>query len=172
MQALTAHGVARRTVGLVLLAAAAAGCQSAAVPKTNHRGASSDSAMTTVDNAFLVPSLVPGSCAMQSGHTAKLSFTVTNNRSVGSERLTSVVTDAASDIVIPRGGTAAIPAGGALTLGQPRSDSARATVLPAADVTGLRPQVRAATSLIVTFTFADAGQVTMQVPVEACPTQK
>jgi copper(I)-binding protein len=169
---MTAHGTAQRVIGCALLVAVTAGCQATAIPKTDNRGAGTDKAMTAVENAYLVPAFVPGSCALQAGDAAKLSFTVINNRSIGSERLTAIVTDAAANVVVPAGGTAAIPPGEALALGQPRVTGAHATELPAAHITGLRPQVKAGTSVIVTFTFADAGQLTMKVPVEACPAQE
>lgn len=156
------------TIGCAL-AATVTGCSPDVDHLSTNRGTTSDSQSTTVENAFIVPASPPRSCGQQIGDTAHLRFTVTNNRPAERERLTAVHTDAA-DVALAGAATAEIPAGAALAVGQPHAGDAIAA--PPARLTGLDDRVGPGMSVPVTFTFAEYGPLTLQVPIEACPTQQ
>jgi hypothetical protein len=165
---------ARHAVAYALFAALAVGCGGDVDRESSNRGSGSDTQDTTVENAYIVPAFVPGSCALQTGAGAELRFTVTNNRLVEAERLTSVSTDAAKSAAVPDAATVDIPAGGVLTVGQPQTDlpASDSPTAPAVTLTELDPDAKPATSTPVTFTFDQFGPLTVRVPIEACPTQQ
>jgi copper(I)-binding protein len=157
------------SVGCALMLAVAVGCGTDAEIGSSARGASGEDQATSIDNAYIVPSFVPGSCALQEGRTAQLRFTITNGRPLKEERLLTVNTDAADRITVPRDVTVDIAAGESLSAGEPDGASGAP---PAVQLVGLRPSVRPATSVPVTFGFKESGNTTVQVPIEACPVQK
>jgi copper(I)-binding protein len=158
-----------RGIGCALMVILAVGCGSDVEATSSNRGASDDNQATSIDNAYIVPAFVPGSCALQQGDIAQLRFTITNNRPVKEERLLSVTTDAAARITVPDAVTLDIGPGGSLTAGEfdAASDGSSAVRL-----VGLRPAVKPAGSVPVTFRFKEFGNITLRVPVEACPLQK
>ena len=166
---MTTVGGPSRCAGLVcvLMLAVAVGCGTDVDVTSSNRGVSGADQDTSIDNAYIVPSFVPGSCALQEGDTAQLRFTITNNRPLEDERLLAVTTDAAARITVPREVTVDIAAGESLSAGEPDGDGP-----PAVQLVGLRPSVKPATSVPVTFGFKEFGNTTLQVPVEACPVQK
>lgn len=159
----------RHTLVHALVLVAAVGCGTDVDVTSSNRGASSADQATSIDNAYIVPTFVPGSCALQEGDAAQLRFTITNNRSVEEERLLSVNTDAAERITVPHDVTLDIAPGGSLSAGEPGSAGGGAD---AVQLLGLRPSVKPATSVPVTFGFKEFGNIRLQVPVEACPVQK
>ena len=165
---------ARHAAAYAMFAALTVGCGNDPDRESSNRGSGSDTQNTTVENAYIVPAFVPGSCALQIGGTAKLRFTVTNNRAVGVERLVSVSTDAAKSATVPGAANVDIPAGGVLTVGQPQTDlpASGSVTAPAVTLTELDSDARPATSTPVTFTFDDFGPLELRVPIEACPTQQ
>jgi hypothetical protein len=82
-------------------------------------GSGSQTARTSVENAFIVPLFVPGECAIQAGDTAKLRFTVTNNRTAETERLLFITTGAADAVRIAPDTGLNIPPKSSITSGQP-----------------------------------------------------
>jgi copper(I)-binding protein len=151
-----------------LLAAVTVGCGTDADPPSSNRGSTSDTSATTVDNAYIVPTFVPGSCAPQTGSDARLRFTVTNNRPGRTERLLSVRSDVTNRIDLPPSVTSEIPARGSLAVGQPTAGTGSVTI-PALTLTAPKHDFQPGTSTSFTFSFSEFGEITLQVPVEACP---
>lgn len=162
----------RKAAEYALLAVLTAGCGSDVDVESSNRGSGSDSQATTVTNAYIVPTFVPGSCALQIGDVATMRFTITNNRTVKTERLLAVSTNAAERVSLPAAATHPIPSAGTLAVGRASNDTSAAATVAAVTLDGLRRNVHPAMSVPVTFTFNEAGQITVQVPVEACPTQQ
>lgn len=152
--------------GTMLLSA----CGDGAASASSNRGSSSQTEGTTVENAFIVPSFVPGHCALQAGSAADVRFTVTNGRPAGVERLEGISTDSAAsrDLAV----TADIPAKSTVGFGQLSAGAVDVGgSRPSVHVDALDPQLRPGMSATVTFHFSEEGDITMPVPVEACPTQ-
>jgi hypothetical protein len=81
-------------------------------------------------------------------------FTVTNNRPTESERLPGLSAKAA------------------VAVGQPNAEAAGVNGTRAAvRLERLDPKLRPGTSADVNFQFENAGDMTVRVPVEACPNQ-
>lgn len=153
----------------------AAGCGGDAEIGSSNRGAGSHTEDTTVENAFIIPRFVPGSCAIQVGDAGALTFTVTNNRVTESEQLLGIESPAAEAFRITPSATLEIPPETSIAAGQPVEDLAPAdgTDEPfTVAVEGLRESARPGTSVDVTFRFENRGDLAMKVPIEACPTQK
>jgi copper(I)-binding protein len=154
-------------------AALVAGCGSDPLIHSSNRGAGSHTGQTSVENAFIVPRFVPGSCAIQVGDAAALAFTVTNNRVTEAERLLAIESPAAEAIHIIFHRDVGDPAGTSIAAGQSiehigdDADDRPFTVR----VAGLRESARPGTSVDMTFRFEKHGDLTMRVAVEACPTQ-
>ena len=117
--------------------------------ESSNRGAGTETTLTTVDNAFIVPHFIPGSCAIQVGDAA--------------------------DAVRVTPSAIAIPPKSTIAAGQPADRLDEPTASGAhvdAVVDGLTPRATPGTSITMTFDFAKAGKVALRVPIEACPTQK
>lgn len=151
-----------------------AGCGGDPEMGSSNRGAGTHTEETSVENAFIVPRFVPGSCAIQVGDTAALKFTVTNNRAAEAERLLGIQSPAAETIRLAPDATLQIPPKTSIAAGQPVEDvGGGAPDRPfTATMEGLRESAKPATSVDMTFRFEQQGDLTMKVPVEACPTQK
>ncbi|MGW0158529.1 hypothetical protein ACWDUN_04325 [Mycobacterium sp. NPDC003323] len=137
---------------------------------SSNRGSGSLTEETTVENAYIVPAYVAGRCAIQLDAGAEMRFTITNNRSTASERLLGLSTGSAEIVEIPT--PVEIPAASTVSFGEPNAaagagDASR----PAVRLQRLDPQLRPAMSTEVTFDFERSGELTMRVPVEACPVQ-
>lgn len=160
--------------GLVLAAGVAACGQDVVTEGSSNRGASSQSAQTSVENAYIVPRFVPGSCAIQVGDVAALRFTVTNNRTAESERLLAISTPVADSVTIEPAVTMPIGPDTTIAVGQPVEQLAQP---PGPDrpftatLQGIRDTAEPGKSVEMTFRFEDAGDLQMRVAVEACPTQ-
>lgn len=156
-------------VATVLLAALlVAGCGSYTTGESTNRGSGSETTETTVENAFVVPRYLPGSCAIQVGSTAELRFTITNNRPAETERLEGISTPAAETVRITPNPPIEVAAGTSMAAGQPVAPGRPFTVT----LEGTKDSVQPAHNVDVTFRFEKSGELTMLVPVEACPTQQ
>lgn len=138
---------------------------------TSKRGSGSDTEGTTVENAFIVPTFLPGRCAIQLDTGAKMRFTVTNGHPTETERLLSVTTNATADGEVDAG--VEIPAEATVGFGQPSAPAVDdGGSVPALEIGELDPSLRPGMSADVTFRFDRAGDIEMPVQVEACPTQE
>ena len=158
----------------VSLATLAAGCGGeVASHDSSSRGSGSHQKATSVDNAYVVPLFVPGRCSLQVGRVAELRFTITNSRSTENERLLAVSTDVADMVRISPKDVVEIPPGASVTVGQPlhRFDPATNREPLEVDLVGIDPNIRPGISMDITFQFDRAGEMSMRVPVEACPAQ-
>lgn len=137
---------------------------------STNRGSGSLTEGTTVENAFIVPTFLPGRCAIQLDTGAKMRFTVTNSRPTEAERLLGVTTNVAQNADIESG--VEIPADSTVGFGEPTSPTVGARELPAVQLGELDPNLKPGMSANVTFQFDRAGDIMMPVPVEACPRQE
>lgn len=151
----TGKAVATACAALMVLTVGCAADDSDFQP--NNRGADTETPLTTVDNAFIVPDHAPGKCAIQVGSAANLSFTATNTRPAESERLLGITTEAAD--------TVRVSSTGEMDIAPKSSEEFTAAV------EGLRDSIRPAMSVDVTFRFLRSGDIEMRVPIEACPAQ-
>lgn len=133
---------------------------------SSNRGTGSDTEYTSVENAYIVPANVPGRCAIQVEAGGEMRFTVTNNSPVDAERLLGLSMSAAEHARMAD--PVEIPAESTVSFGEPNVGDARN---PAVPLERLDPDLRPATTADVTFHFERAGDLTMAVPVEACPVQ-
>jgi copper(I)-binding protein len=159
----------KQAITFAMLGALTVSCSTDPAITSSNRGVDSAPQATSIENAYIVPTFIPGSCALQDGALAQLRFTITNNRPAKDEQLLSVDTDAAEHIMVPQRARAAIPPGESLAAGQ-NPDSPNS--VPAVTLTDLRPRVTPATAVPVTFAFEEFGRITLHVPIEACPVQK
>lgn len=163
------------TVGAALMVVLATGCGNDVDYNSSNRGSGTDTEPTAVDNAFIVPTFMPGSCAIQVGGTANLRFTVSNIRPAESERLLGITTDAADLVRISPTATLEIPPKSTIAAGQPieNLDDPAAPDEPFTVILeGTRDNVTPGKSVDVTFRFEKSGNLESLVPIEACPTQK
>ncbi|BBX18749.1 hypothetical protein [Mycolicibacterium duvalii] len=169
----TAGAGRRRTPGLALVGAAllavtATGCGDEVIGSSTNRGSGSETEETTVENAFIVPTFMPGYCAIQVGSGAQMRFTVTNNSSDSVDRLTEISTSAAN--IVDIGSGVEIPRRSTVAFGQPSAEAVdTGTERPAVQMSELSPDLKPAMTTDVTFRFDRAGEITVPVPVEACP---
>ncbi len=147
---------------------AAAGCGSQAHLQSSNRGAGSRTADTTVENAYIVPHYAPGSCAVQTGDTADLRFTVTNSRDGQAEQLLDVTTPAVDQVKVTPPLPLDIPPKATVAAGEPNASGSKISV----SMNGLKQSVRPGAPVDVTFRFKQFGNLTMPVSVEACPTER
>lgn len=162
------------TAGGTAVLVLAGGCGEDVTIDSSNRGAGSHTQETTVDNAFIVPDFVPGSCEIQIGGDAHLRFTATNNRSTDSESLSGITTEAAQTVRILAGAPVVIPPRSSVAAGQPIEHPGEQTGPDepfTVAVQGLTESVRPGMSVDVSFRFAKYGDLTLRVPIEACPTQ-
>lgn len=163
------------TVGVALLTTLAAGCGNDVDYNSSNRGSGTDTEPTSVENAFIVPKFLPGSCAIQVGDSANLRFTVSNIRPAESERLLGITTDAADMVRISPTATLEIPPKSTIAAGQPveNLDDPAAPDEPfTVTLEGMKGNVTPGKSVDVTFRFEKSGELEFLVPIEACPTQK
>lgn len=153
---------------MLLAGVVLAGCGSYTTGESTNRGSGSETSETTVENAFVVPHYLPGSCAIQVGDAAELRFTITNNRPVEAEQLEAITTEAAQTARIAPSPPIEVAAGTSLATGQPVEPGRPFTVA----LDGITASVRPAHNVDVTFRFQKSGELTMLVPVEACPRQE
>lgn len=166
--ALATAWLARRTVAVsagATVAAVVAGCGSTAVPSSTGP----DRPDTTVQNAYIVPARFDERCAIRLDRGADMRFTVTNNREAQHERLLGATTGAARTATLTPDGVD-IPRRTTVGFGEPDIPTADlGRVVQPVRLDGLDPDLRPATSTEVTFSFERAGNITLPVPVQACP---
>lgn len=153
----------------------AAGCGNDVDYDSSNRGSGTDTEPTSVENAFITPNFLPGSCAIQVGDNANLRFTVSNVRPAESERLLEITTDAADMVRISPTATLEIPPKSTIAVGQPvedLDDPAAPDEPFTATLEGMKDNVTPGKSVDVTFRFEKSGELEFLVPIEACPTQK
>lgn len=162
------------TVGAALLMALAAGCGNGVDTDSSNRGSGTDTEPTSVENAFIVPRFVPGSCAIQVGDDADLRFTASNIRPAESERLLEITTEAADIVRISPTATLEIPPKTTIAAGQPveNLDDPAAPDKPiTVTLGGMKDNATPGKAVDVTFRFEKSGELVLRVPIEACPTQ-
>ncbi|OAN38956.1 hypothetical protein A4X20_19455 [Mycolicibacterium iranicum] len=153
------------------LMVSAVGCGEDPVLDSSSRGSGSHTDDTSVENAYIVPSYVPGRCALQLDAGGAMRFTITNNRPAETERLLGISTDAAEQVRVV--GSVAVPPESTVSFGEPNVEpGARDASGPPVLLDRLDPDLVPATSADVTFHFERAGDLTFSVPVEACPVQE
>ncbi len=156
--------------GVAALMMCGAGCGGEPALDSSNRGSGSGTQKTTVENAFIVPAYLPGRCAIQLNAGAEMRFTITNNRPADAERLLGLSTNAAdqarviTSLKIPPQSTVSFGQAGAQPFSGGRSR-------PAVRLDRLDPDLRPGMSADVTLNFERAGEITLPVPVEACPVQ-
>lgn len=156
--------------GAAALAVGVAGCGEDPVLDSSNRGSGSHTETTTVENAYIVPAYVPGRCVIQLNAGGEMRFTVTNNRPAEAERLLGLSTSAADQARIID--SVDIPPKATVSFGEPNAQPVGAERRnPAVRLDQMDPGLRPATSADVTFHFQRAGDLTLPVPVEACPVQ-
>jgi hypothetical protein len=142
------------------------GCGEDPMLDSSNRGSGSHTEDTTVENAYIVPTYVPGRCVIQLNAGGEIRFTVTNNRPAEAERLLGLSTTAAEQARVIDSVT--IGPKSTVSFGELNTDDASG---PAVRLDQLDPDLRPATTADVTFEFERAGDLTLPVPVEACPVQ-
>ncbi len=85
----------------------------------------------------------------------------------------AVSTDVADMVRISPDDVIEIPPGASVTAGEPikKFDPATNREPLEVDLVGIDPNVRPGISMRITFQFDQAGEISMRVPVEACPAQ-
>jgi hypothetical protein len=151
------------------------GCMPTPDIDSSNRGSGTDTDATSVENAYIVPRFKGTSCAIQVGDSAQLSFTATNNRSTESEKLTGITTPAAETVRIAPTSTLEIPPRSKIAAGQPveNLDDVNAPDRPfTVTLENINDRVQPGTSVEMTFQFDKFGELNLNVPIEACPTQQ
>lgn len=162
-------------MAVVVTAPMLAGCMPEPDIDSSNRGSGTDTGTTSVENAYIVPQYKGASCAIQVGDSAQLRFTAANNRSAESERLKGITTAAAEDVRIAPTATLEIPPRSRIAAGQP-VENLRDVNAPDGPFTvtlqGTNDRIQPGTSVEVTFQFDRFGDLMLNVPIEACPTQQ
>ena len=110
--------------------------------------------------------------SIEAGGTVELGFIAINNSSTTSDTLTGISTDAASSVTVGEesGGTEIEPLTG-LGAGMPVDNAVSDPGIPLQFITveleGIDEDVRPGLTVPVTFTFEEAGEVELLVPVDA-----
>lgn len=157
--------------GIATLMMSVVGCGEDPVLDSSSRGSGSHTADTSVENAYIVPTYVPGRCALQLDAGGAMRFTITNNRPAETERLLGLSTSAAEQARVI--GSVAIPPKSTVSFGQPNAEPGAGDASgPPVLLDRMDPGLVPATSADVTFHFERAGDLTFPVPVEACPVQQ
>ena len=144
---------------MALLIPAVAGCEAGANAPTLEFHEAAGGAYTTfngisINNAFVLGA--PTGSSVPAGSSASL-FVSLFNGSAGDDQLTSVSAPDYATSVLVTGGTVSLPAQGEVDLTGPQ---------PSVVLSGLTKPLAGGGTIPVTFDFAHAGSVTLQVPVE------
>jgi copper(I)-binding protein len=144
---------------VALVVPAAAGCEAGANAPTLEFHQAAGGAYTTfngisISNAFVLGA--PSGSSVPAGSSASL-FVSLFNGGTGDDQLTSVSAPDYATSVLVTGGTVSLPAQGEVNLTGPQ---------PSVVLSGLTKPLDSSASIPVTFDFAQAGSVTLQVPVE------
>ncbi|PRC43361.1 hypothetical protein C6A85_000000105765, partial [Mycobacterium sp. ITM-2017-0098] len=106
--------------GTAMLMMSVIGCGEDPVLDSSSRGSGSHTDDTSVENAYIVPTYVPGRCALQLNAGGAMRFTITNNRPAEPERLLGISTSAAEQARVI--GSVAIPPKSTVSFGQPNAE--------------------------------------------------
>lgn len=163
------------SAALVLALGASTACGSdEPEPDSSNRGGGETDGQTSVENVFIVPAYAID-CSLQVDAPAELSFTAINDSSSEGETLSEITSPAAARVEIDAPADALeIAPESSIAAGQPveNLEDADAPDRPfRAFVVGLDDSAEPGKSIPVTFTFERAGDLTLQVAVDACPTQ-
>jgi copper(I)-binding protein len=144
---------------LALLIPAIAGCEAGNNAPTLEFHQAAGGAYTTfngisISNAFVLGA--PNGSSVPAGSSASL-FVSLFNGGTGDDQLTSVSAPDYATSVLVTGGTVSLPAQGEVDLTGPQ---------PSVVLSGLTKPLAGGGTIPVTFDFAQAGSVTLQVPVE------
>ncbi|KQY10280.1 hypothetical protein ASD37_04475 [Mycobacterium sp. Root135] len=154
---------------IAAVAMLAVGCGEGPVLDSSNRGSGSHTTGTTVENAAIVPSFLDRRCAIQLNTGGELRLTITNSRPDATERFLGLSTSATTLGHVMA--AVDVPPKSTVGIGQPSAQPTGPGSLPAIQLATLDPDLRPAMSADVTFHFQLAGDITMPVPIEACPTQ-
>jgi hypothetical protein len=140
----------------------------------SNRGGGESTGQTSVRNVFIEPSYA-SDCTVQVDAPAQLSFTAINDSSTEDETLSEISTPAASRVEIDAPPEAlTLSPESSIAAGQPVANPDDADA-PAQSfsvwMVDLDPGVEPGQSVPVTFTFERAGEITLPVSVDGCPTQ-
>lgn len=157
---------AKAIVPIASTAALLAACGEDPEGGSPNRGAGSETALISIENAYIVPANVVGFCALQVGDAASLRYVVSNGSNTTAATFTGVRTDVASSVQVAPPGPKYVPASGTITSAEPdtRGPSHFTTTL-----VGLKETVEPGKSFDITFTFDNFDPVKLQVAVESCP---
>lgn len=173
MAATPIQTIASAATVLALGALAACGSDDANMSSTN-RGGGEESGQTSVENVFIAPAYAV-TCELQVDAPAQLSFTAINGSATEVETLSSISTPAADSVEINAPSEALrIAPEASIAAGQPveNLDEITAPDQPfSVFLVGLDESVTPGKSVPVTFTFDRAGDITLNVGVDACPSQ-
>jgi copper(I)-binding protein len=160
-------------IGCAAMMVLAVGCGAEEVDNSSP-GVETQTDGTSVENPSIVPNAAPASCVVEVGDVAEIKFTATNNRHNEPERLMSISTEIADAVQIIPGPGVPIPAGMSISAGQPIEQPASQQALDqpvTVTLQAVNQTVEPGRSVPVTFQFEKFGDLTMDVPVEACPAQ-
>lgn len=143
-------------------------------PDSTNRGGGETDGQTSVENVFIAPAYAID-CSLQVDAPAQLSFTAVNDSSTEAETLSEITSPAAERVEIdaPAGALEIAPES-SIAAGQPveNVEDADAPDRPFRSfMFGLDDSAEPGKSIPVTFTFERAGDITLQVAVDACPNQ-
>lgn len=152
---------------IAAVALLASGCGEDPVLDSSNRGSGSHTTDTSVENAAIVPSFLDGRCAIQLNTGGELQLSITNSRPEATERLLGVSTDATT---LGHVMTAIdVPPHSTVGIGQPSAQPDGPSSVSGIHLATLDSDLRPAMTADVIFHFLLAGDVTVPVPVEACP---
>ncbi|WP_149360460.1 hypothetical protein [Lolliginicoccus suaedae] len=104
---------------------------------------------------------------LESADTAELIFTVANNSATQSDTLVSIESFEAQ-VALPEDAELEIPAGGVLEVGRSAQELAEEdSDRPVIEMSNMSADVSPGLTVPFTFTFAEAGEVTVNVPIDA-----
>ncbi|MBD8507309.1 hypothetical protein HT102_12525 [Hoyosella sp. G463] len=104
---------------------------------------------------------------LDSADTASLVFTVVNNSATTGDTLLGIESFEAQ-VAMPEGAELEIPAGGVLEVGlAPQELEEEDADRPSVELSNMSSDVRPGLTVPFTFTFAEAGDVTVNVPIDA-----
>jgi copper(I)-binding protein len=182
IQAATAHRKTRRLVATAAIAAGAAltlsACGAGQISQTADQVAAVNGNFADVGNISLrnVHVVYPQSeeYSIEPGGKVELGFIAVNNSPANTDKLTRIATTAASSITLGEepGGTDIAPLT-ALGAGAPADTQLDDPLIPlqqiVVELNGIGEDVRPGLTVPVTFTFENAGDVEVLVPVDAGP---
>lgn len=167
------HRLAAMTLALGASSVLAlAGCGAGQVTQTGTKeaavtGSAVEIGELALRNAHVVFDGDETAYPLERADTASLLFTLVNTSALEDDTLLSIESFEAQ-VTMPEGVDLEIPASSDLEVGlSPKELEEEDTDLPAIELSNLSPDVRAGLTVPFTFTFAEAGEVTVNVPIDA-----